>query len=218
MCGLAFAYQAQGQDTRAREAARSLLAWVQDQHNMGELMSTYAFQGQLALLQDRLEEAQHWLELAGEQETLGPMFFFEDPLIIRARMHIARGDGTNVARGQALLTHLLQHVEAIHSTRKTIKVLALQAWAYDVQGRGSEALALLERALVMGRPGGFIRTFAVFLPLRRCFTNCANPAKPARRATISWKAICNAFLRRCTPYLRKPAQRTNCYGKRASNR
>jgi LuxR family maltose regulon positive regulatory protein len=160
LCGLAFAYQAQGQDTQAREAARSLLAWVQDQHNMGELMSTYAFQGQLALLQDRVEEAQHWLELAGEQEALGPMIFFEDPLIIRARMHIARGDEPSVARGQALLTHLLQHVEAIHSTRKTIKVLTLQAWAYDVQGRGSEALALLERALILGRPGGFIRTFA----------------------------------------------------------
>jgi hypothetical protein len=37
-----------------------------------------------------------------------------------------------VSVAHALLTHLLQHVEAIHSTRKTIQVLALQAWAYDL--------------------------------------------------------------------------------------
>jgi LuxR family maltose regulon positive regulatory protein len=54
----------------------------------------------------------------------------------------------------------LQHVEAIHSTRKTIKVLAMQAWAYDLQDREAEALDVLERALALARPGGFVRTFA----------------------------------------------------------
>src|SRR5205823_14741590 len=76
-----------------------------------------------------------------------------------------QADAPSLARGQALLTHLLQHVEAIHSTRKTINVLALQAWAYDLQGRMPEAVAVLERALVLARPGGFLRTFADVPPL-----------------------------------------------------
>jgi LuxR family transcriptional regulator, maltose regulon positive regulatory protein len=160
MFGLAFAYQAQGLDTWAQETVRALLEWVQGQHNMRELLTTYAFCGQLALLQDEVEEASRWLELAGDQEVAGPMLFLEDPPLTKARLLFAKGDGVSVAHGQGLLDQLLQHVEAIHSTRKTIQVLALQAWAYDLQGRLTDALEVLERALALGRPGGFIRTFA----------------------------------------------------------
>ncbi|OLB45481.1 MAG: hypothetical protein AUH05_03165 [Ktedonobacter sp. 13_2_20CM_53_11] len=132
---------------------------------MRELVTAYAFQARLALLQDEVEEASQWLEMAGEQEVQGPMMFLEDPPITTAWMLLAQGDAPSVARGQALLTHLLQHVEAIHSTRKTINVLALQAWAYHLQGRMPEALAVLERALALARPGGFLRTFADLPPL-----------------------------------------------------
>src|SRR6266568_844243 len=165
MCGLVLAYQAQGLGTRAQETARALLEWVQDQHNMPQLMMAYAFCGKLALLQNEVEEASQWLEMAGKQEVQGLMLFLEDPPITTARLLLARGDEVSVAHAQALLTHLLQHVEAIHSTRKTIQVLALQAWAYDLQGRETEALAVLERALALAHPCGFIRTFADLPPL-----------------------------------------------------
>ena len=160
ICGLALAYQAQGFETQARETARALLELVQEQNNMHELMVAYTFQAQLALLRDEVEAAEQWLELAGEQAVWGPMLFLEDEPITRARLLLARGDELSVAQGQALLTRLLQHVEALHSTRKTIQVLALQAWAYEQHGRMAEALAALERSLALARPGGFIRTFA----------------------------------------------------------
>jgi LuxR family transcriptional regulator, maltose regulon positive regulatory protein len=167
MCGLALAYQAQGLGTRAQETTRTLLEWVQDQHNLPQLMIAYAFCGQLALIQNEVEEASQWLEMVGKQEVQGPMPFYEDPPITTARLLLAKGDEVSVAGGQALLTHLLQHVEAIHSTRKTIQVLALQAWGYDLQGRVTEALAALERALALAYPGGFIRTFADLHPLAK---------------------------------------------------
>ena len=128
-------------------------------------MTAYAFCGRLALLQGEVEEAAQWLELAGEQEVLGPMLFLEDPPVTCAWLLLAKGDEVSVAHGQALLDTLLQHVETMHSTRKTIQVLALQAWAYDLQGREGEALDVLERALALARPGGFIRTFADLPPL-----------------------------------------------------
>ena len=165
MCGLALAYQAKGLGKEAQETARTLLELVQEQRNMGGLMVAYAFRGRLALLQDDVEEASRWLELAGKQEARSPMLFLEDPPITKARLLLATGDTASVAGGQALLTHLLQQVEAMHSTRKTIKVLALQAWAYDLQGRETEALEVLEQALALGRPGGFVRTFADLPPL-----------------------------------------------------
>ncbi len=167
MFSLASAYQAQGLGTRAQEVAHDLLAWMQGQHNMPELMTVYAYCGRLALLQDEVEAAEQWLEMAGEQAVLGPMLFFEDPPITKAWMLLAKGDQPSVAHGQALLSQLLQHVETIHSTRKTIQVLALQAWAYDLQGRETEALEVLERALALACPGGFIRTFADLPPLAK---------------------------------------------------
>ena len=80
MCGVALTYQARGLGNQAQETACALLALVQEQHNKGGLMAAYAFLGRLALLQDEVEEASPWLELAGEQEVLGPMWFLEDPL------------------------------------------------------------------------------------------------------------------------------------------
>ena len=165
MCGLALAYQAKGLCKEAQETARALLALVQEQRNMGGLMRAYAFLGRLALLQDEVEEASRWLELAGEQEVWGSMLYLVDQPLTKARLLLATGDTASVAEGQALLTNLLQQVEAMHSTRKMIKVLALQAWAYDLQGRETEALEVLEQALTLGRPGGS----CVPLPIcRRC--------------------------------------------------
>jgi len=160
MRGLALTYQAQRLVKEAQETAHTLLEFVQEQHNMHELMIAYAFQGQLALLQNEVEKASQWLEMVGDQDVLGPMLSFENPPITQAWMLLAQGDESSVAQGQALLTHLLHYVEAMHNTRKTIQVLALQAWAYDLQGRVAEALDALERALALARPGGFIRTFA----------------------------------------------------------
>ena len=179
-------------------------------------MTAYAFCGRLALLQDEVEEASQWLEMAGEQEVLGPMMFLEDPPITRAWRLLAKGDEVSVAHGQALLDTLLQHVEAMHSTRKTIQVLALQAWAYDLQGREREALEVLERALTLARPGGFIRTFADLRLLAKVLQSCASAARRNRRSTKM-----DTYLPRppgghelqcCAP-----CQRKRCCGKRALN-
>src|SRR5438552_42685 len=108
--GLALTYQAQGLVTQAQETAHTLLALVQEQHNISDIMTAYAFCGRLALVQDEVEQAEQWLELAGEQAVLGPMMFLEDPPITKAWLLLAKGDEVSVAQGQALLTHLLQHV------------------------------------------------------------------------------------------------------------
>jgi LuxR family transcriptional regulator, maltose regulon positive regulatory protein len=79
MCGLALAYQAQGLSTKAQEAARAMLRWVEEQHNLEELKAAYAFCAQVAILQGEVEQASQWCELAGEQEVLCPMRFLEDP-------------------------------------------------------------------------------------------------------------------------------------------
>src|SRR5438034_1006931 len=100
LCGLALTYQAQGLGIQAQETARTLIELVQEQHNMRELMAAFAFRGRLALLQNEVEEADQWLELAGEQDVRGPMFFLEDPPMTKVRLLLAKGDEVSVARGQ----------------------------------------------------------------------------------------------------------------------
>jgi LuxR family transcriptional regulator, maltose regulon positive regulatory protein len=167
LCGLALIYQALGLDTKARETANTLLEFVQEQHSQPELVVSYAFCGRLALLQNEVEQASQWLEMAGEKEVRGPLFFLEDPPLTTVRLLLAKGDEESIAEGQVLLNQLLQLVEAMHNTRKTIQVLALQAWAYELQGCETEALDVLEHALALARPGGFIRTFADIAPLAK---------------------------------------------------
>jgi len=95
------------------------------------------------------------------------MPFLEYRPITKAWLLLAKGDKVSVVHGQALLAPLLQHVETMHDTRKMIEVLALQAWACDMQNREHEALEALERALTLARPAGFIRTFADLQPLAK---------------------------------------------------
>lgn len=147
-------------DKEAQEAADSLLEVLQEQDNPRELTTAYAFRGELALARDEVEEAGQWLELAEYQGWQGSVTFFEDPRITTARLLLALDNEGSLARGEALLDGLLRKGEAMNNTRKTIKVLALRAWAYNVQGRMTEALAVLEYALGLGRPGRFIRAFA----------------------------------------------------------
>src|SRR5207244_10005652 len=75
-----------GAGSRAHETTEALLDWVQGQHNLPQLLTTYAFCGELALLRGEVESAQQWLELAGEQEVLGSMDLLEDPPITHARL------------------------------------------------------------------------------------------------------------------------------------
>jgi LuxR family maltose regulon positive regulatory protein len=194
LCGLALTYQAQGLGTQAQETARSLLALAQEQHTIRELMVAFAFCGRLALLQNEVEEASHWLEMAGEQEVRGPMFFLEDPLMTEARLLLTKGDEVSIAEGQVLLTQLLQLVESIHNTRKLIKVLAFQAWAYDLQGCEAEALDVLERALALARPGGFVRTFADLPPLAKLLNELRKDRKARHQVDKHLDAYLHSIL------------------------
>ena len=146
------------------------------------------------------------------------MPFLEDPPVTRAWLLLAKGDEVSVAHGQALLTHLLRHVETMHSTRKMIGVLALQAWAYDLQGRESEALEVLERALALARPGGFIRTFADLPPLVRLIHELRKRRKARRQIDRKLDAYLQDIL---VDYelqeQRHQCQRKRCCGKRAWN-
>jgi LuxR family maltose regulon positive regulatory protein len=76
--------------------------------------------------------------------------------ISQARVHLAQEDA---AAALAALEPLRQQMEAKGWQDKTLKVMLLQAVALHVHGDKDRALQLLEDALALAEPGGFIRTF-----------------------------------------------------------
>ncbi len=58
-----------------------------------------------------------------------------------------------------LLARLLETAESAGWMGKAIEILALQALAYQAQGKLDQALPALARALSLGEPEGYVRTF-----------------------------------------------------------
>jgi len=72
---------------------------------------------------------------------------------------LAQGTIESQRKAADLLAGLHDFFTSIHNTRFLIDVLALQALLYDARGDEAEALTVLENAIKLARPGGFIRPF-----------------------------------------------------------
>ena len=74
-------------------------------------------------------------------------------------MLLAQGTIESQRQAADLLAGLHDFFTSIHNTRFLIDVLALQSLLYDARGDEAEALSVLEYAIKLARPGGFIRPF-----------------------------------------------------------
>jgi LuxR family maltose regulon positive regulatory protein len=76
--------------------------------------------------------------------------------ISQARVQLARGDE---AAALATLEPLRQQAEAKGWQDEKLQVMVLQALAYQALGEKEQAVELLKEALILAKPGGFIRIF-----------------------------------------------------------
>jgi LuxR family maltose regulon positive regulatory protein len=76
--------------------------------------------------------------------------------ISQARVHLARGDAS---RALTVLEPLRQQMEVKGWQDEQLKVMVLQAVAYDAHSEADKAVQILSDALALAKPGGFIRIF-----------------------------------------------------------
>ena len=76
--------------------------------------------------------------------------------ISQARVHLALGDPSTAL---AVLEPVRHQAEAKDWADKRLKVMVVQAVAYHAHGDTDTAMGLLHDALVLARPGGFVRLF-----------------------------------------------------------
>jgi LuxR family maltose regulon positive regulatory protein len=155
---LSLIYQAQGQPNKAIERNRAMMAYAIDTGNQDMLLTTQAFEAELALRQGRLGETSNWMRRFHAKPFLPPFGFYM-PQLTAVKILLAQNTTNSQRQASDLLDQLHDFVTSIHNIRFQIDVLALQSLFYDSQGEGSAALESLAKALALAEPGGFIRPF-----------------------------------------------------------
>jgi tetratricopeptide (TPR) repeat protein len=85
--------------------------------------------------------------------------WLEIPVITQLRVMVATGSRESLQQASELLAMLRQSAKAVHNTYQLIGVLALQCVALKKLGRADEALEVLQQAIKLAEPGGWVYPF-----------------------------------------------------------
>jgi LuxR family maltose regulon positive regulatory protein len=122
-----------------------------------------ALKVQVRVVQGRLNEALDWVGEQGlsAEDKLGYLREFEHITLARVLLALHRGGGVDSSPLEVvgLLERLLEAAEEGQRMGSVIEVLVLQALAHQTQGNIPTALMLLERALTLAEPEGYVRIF-----------------------------------------------------------
>jgi LuxR family maltose regulon positive regulatory protein len=161
---LACLHQARNQNASALKLVEAF-AQLSDarQFASAPLAFARAVRAQLELMEGHLVEAVRWTEASGLSVEDDLAYPREREYLTFVRVRIAQGRldpaGPFLSEALHLLSRLRADAEAKARLGSTLEILILQALAFSAQGKGTEALAVLTRALTLAEPEGYIRLF-----------------------------------------------------------
>jgi LuxR family maltose regulon positive regulatory protein len=148
--------QARGDAEDTREAWAKTLKVAHACSYLGLVEQAQAYQTRGWLQQGRREEAIRWQQAHPLAHDAPPTYQHEVIALTLVRVLLAQGEA-----GQAL--HLLdrwhRHARAQGRTGSEIELLVLSALAYAEQGKAEQAVQLLQQALLLASPQGYVRVF-----------------------------------------------------------
>jgi len=162
---LARLQQARGNTREAFATLDALALLAKQRHFPPHLVTQWsAVRAQLELVQDNVTAAIHWADasrLSIEDEDLPYPREGEYLVLARVRLAQARDDPARPFLRDVLylLDRLLRDAEAKARMGSALEILVLRALALQAQGDQTSALSILERALVLAAPEGYIRLF-----------------------------------------------------------
>jgi LuxR family maltose regulon positive regulatory protein len=132
---------------------------VWQQYNVTRMWSVppvATYQARLWLAQGDVASAAQWAQEQGLRADGELCYQREVDYLTVARLLIAQGNASEAA---GLLQRLLEAAEAGGRTLRVIEILMLEALALQAWVDTDQAMDVLERALILAEPGGFIRIF-----------------------------------------------------------
>jgi LuxR family maltose regulon positive regulatory protein len=164
LAGLALAYQAMNQTDKAAATLERLLDYIHSLSDPALLDVAHSCRARMSLMK---KEAPFASGLPGINATSGGevmVLWMEIPGITQCRVLLAEGSDEGLREAEKRLQEYLRLSRTQHNAFQTITIMALQALTFEKQGRTDDALAVLETAVDLARPGGFIRPFVELGP------------------------------------------------------
>jgi LuxR family transcriptional regulator, maltose regulon positive regulatory protein len=158
VAGLALIYQIQGQSSEAGQLVDLVSQYDLEQRG-SEDIRTRSLRARLLLMQGDLERAGRWVDTLTDPPPNQPLIWLEEPQVTRARILVARGKDADLRLAIEILDTLEEIAVRTFNTRYKIVILSLRALVLDALGKTNQANAVLEQAVELGKPGGFIRVF-----------------------------------------------------------
>ncbi len=148
---LAQVKQARGDTQGALEMIERAERYVQSYQQRPWIVAIMvAQQVRLALMQGNLDAIRRWTEQSEQDYVVT----FEE--VTRARIHLAQGQPEQAL---ALLERHARHAASSGRAGTLLEIWLLQALAYQQQGETAQATRLLEDALALAEPEGYLRLF-----------------------------------------------------------
>jgi LuxR family maltose regulon positive regulatory protein len=153
---LAQLHQAQGDEAKALRALQKgeQLARRCSQTHVSAVVA--ASRARLWLAQGSLAEASRWARAVCSTPSDEPEHRRLLEKIGVSRVRIAEG---NPGEALDLLARLREVAEVMGRMDHLLQILNVQALAYQALGNGDQALSILQRALFLAEPEGYVRTF-----------------------------------------------------------
>lgn len=158
MAALTYAYQALDMPDKSNATLALLFEYVRDLDDPACSTLARSCKARLSIMQGKPQSAYRLLR-KGSPPPGFMGFFTEIPAITHCRGLLAEGSGASLREVEKRLQEYVQVSQAAHNTCQMIGIMVLLALTYQKQGRGDESLSVLDRALILARPGGFMRPF-----------------------------------------------------------
>ncbi len=146
-----------GDQQQARQLTEQGLKITQKSGNAVSSQQAKSLRARLCLQQEDLPAATRWAEESKLGVNNALAFGREIEHLTFARLLLAQGKPDEAIK---LLHRLQDAAEVAGRMRSVVEILMLQALAYRMQGEIKPAVHILERALKLAEPEGYIRTFA----------------------------------------------------------
>jgi LuxR family maltose regulon positive regulatory protein len=160
LVGLVLTHQALQRSDDAVDAMKQLMEFALNTDEHEHIIVAQSCQARLSLLQGDAKAAIAWAR-SFDVEAHAPsmLVWLEIPMITHLRIMVATGSHKSLQQASELLATLYQSTEAVHNTYQMIRIRILQCVALQKLGRVDESLELLQQAIKLAEPGGWVYPF-----------------------------------------------------------